>query len=492
MKSYTITPTYRSFQIFIYFLSTIIFLSCENSQQSISSMTSTNSTISSDKTNEYGESVINQLKLTTNKISLSGNDEEFKIIIQNFSEIPIDPATYILNVQLGDLENRLDYQSKEGKVYSFSTIEKPLSYFSSKTLNPEQQIEINMKLRMFSNLSAESITIQLNHDQEKQEVSIKYRKDTSSEEGNNSENKVESDNEENEDIESENETEDIESEENESDNTENNNGEEVTQTTPKNESKPVERNDSPIGKNLSEKKPNESEEANDNLEKIFTDTSIYNTPKKKPKKKSSITIDHSKVEQPTSNSDTNQQNIDKLYTFIQEGNYKKTKELVEQLIKQGININNPNRQADDYTPLTAAIITENKQITKLLIRKGADRDEISGKLLLTPCGYAIATANLDMLKLLLSKGAIINTQEGSEDLNMVSSIIINKKRFKELAAFLESKGYTVPQKQHTDPRKPYNEEGIKQLIKQSPKKLQTQRKNLFSSLGNTARTLFKV
>ena len=77
------------------------------------------------------------------------------------------------------------------------------------------------------------------------------------------------------------------------------------------------------------------------------------------------------------------------------------REMVEALLKQGVDIN-----ATGYneTPLTAALRNNDMELVELLIRKGADvnKPDKSGA---TPLGAAVGNANLEMYRFLKLKGA---------------------------------------------------------------------------------------
>ena len=87
--------------------------------------------------------------------------------------------------------------------------------------------------------------------------------------------------------------------------------------------------------------------------------------------------------------------------------------IVEQLIREGVNINIKNEE-DGYTPLHYALFYKYYDVAELLIENGSDVNSLS-KNLLTPLHFATSFNSLDMVKILCKKGANLNIISGNNE-----------------------------------------------------------------------------
>ena len=86
---------------------------------------------------------------------------------------------------------------------------------------------------------------------------------------------------------------------------------------------------------------------------------------------------------------------------------KSAKVLPVLLAARNIDINATN--ANNETPLMMAIYTDQNDLARRLINRGAETDRYGW----TPLHYAASRSNLDMIKLLLARGADINAGDGT-------------------------------------------------------------------------------
>ncbi len=108
---------------------------------------------------------------------------------------------------------------------------------------------------------------------------------------------------------------------------------------------------------------------------------------------------------------------------------------VKEVLESGADVNC--ESGDGYTALHLAVSRGNKELTDLLLARGAEIEVYESHNLMTPFYCAVMNGHKDIAELLLSKGADINTDDlhGNTPLHSISSV--------EMARWLLEKGCLV-------------------------------------------------
>jgi len=100
--------------------------------------------------------------------------------------------------------------------------------------------------------------------------------------------------------------------------------------------------------------------------------------------------------------------VSKIFTAIYEG---KTQEVITAIEEGKIAVDEPYFASSGDTPLFWAVITNNLELAKFLLSKGANVNFVQAKYLATPLHIAARRGHSEMCSLLLEKGADVDARE---------------------------------------------------------------------------------